>query len=131
MNVKHYYLTEKKELLLKDNRHILTGGIIAVLLAYLMVIQPSFPSKESFTWGYLLSMYGMAFYIGSSFVAGWKLLHNFTSKTFLFLPIIGWIIYLYLKIALSLIIGAYFYGIYRFCNNLFKIWKVNKELTTL
>ncbi|UVD79324.1 hypothetical protein NWE55_14500 [Myroides albus] len=127
MNEKYYNLLQKKERLKKDNRDMLIAGIIGVLLAYFMITSPSYPSKDSFTWNNLLSLYAMAFYIGFSFVAGWKLLHNFTAKFFLFLPIIGWVIYLFIKIALSLVIGSYLYGIFRFFNNLYQTYLIDKQ----
>lgn len=107
---------------------MITGGIVAVLLVYFMVTRPTFPSKETFTWTSLLSFYGMGFYAGASIVAGWKLMQRFTARTFLFLPIIGWVIYLFLKIAFSLFVGTYFYGVFRFFNNLFQIHKINNQL---
>lgn len=128
MNSHYYNLLNRKELLKKDNRDMLIAGIIAVLLAYFMITRPSFPSKDSFTWSYLLSLYGAAFYFGASFIAGWKLLHNFTASIFLFLPLIGWIIYFFLKIAMSLIIGAHLYGVFRFLNNLYQIKKINIQI---
>ncbi|SDI03292.1 hypothetical protein [Myroides phaeus] len=128
MDSQYYNLLNKKEALKKDNRDMLIGGIIMVLLAYVMVTRPSFPSKELFTWNSLLSLYGAAFYVGASFVAGWKLLHNFTSKFFLFLPLIGWLIYLFLKIAMALFVGSYLYGVFRYLNNLYQINRINKQI---
>lgn len=65
---------------------------------------------ESFTAGLfslLLSVvlipimgYGLA-----GWVVGWRKLSNFTSKFFLFLPIIGWLIYLSIKLFLAYFVG--------------------------
>lgn len=38
---------------------------------------------------------------------GWRYLNKITSKMFLFLPVIGWVIYLYLKLILSVFAGIY------------------------
>lgn len=130
MNPNYYHLIQQKEAYKKDNRTMFLAGIIGVLLAYFMITHPSFPVKL-FTWNNLFSIYGFAFYTGASFIAGWKLLHNFTSKFFLFLPLLGWVIYFFLKIALSLFLGTYFYGIFRFINNLVQLNKLNKKCASL
>ena len=129
MNRTYNHLLLKKETYIKDNKDMAIAGIIAVLIAYFIMTRPSFPSKEIFTWGNLLSVYGIAFYMGFSFLAGWKLLDGFTAKFFLFLPIIGWIFYFFIKIGLALFIGGtYFYSVYRFLNNLYQINRLNKDI---
>ncbi len=47
------------------------------------------------------------FYIGAALVAGWKALNRITPNIFLFLPIIGWVVYFVIKISLSSFIGVF------------------------
>ncbi len=44
-------------------------------------------------------------YIFSGIVPGWKTLTSITPRVFLFLPIIGWLLYFMIKLCLSLCIG--------------------------
>jgi len=48
------------------------------------------------------------FYAGTSLVAGWKELNSFTSRSFLFLPIVGWLIYFFIKLSIAALIGSIF-----------------------
>lgn len=119
----------EKQRCLKDNRDMLIGGLIALFVAYLILLNPNFPSRNAYTWSMLLLFYGIAFYLGFSLVAGWKLMDSFTARFFLFLPVIGWIIYAFIKFGLALMVGgAYFYSIYRVINNLIRIHRINKQL---
>jgi len=45
------------------------------------------------------------FYGGASIVSGWKALNSFTSQFFLFLPIVGWVIYFFVKVLSAASIG--------------------------
>lgn len=45
------------------------------------------------------------FYMFCSIVPGWKTLSALTPRVFLFLPLIGWVIYFVLKLWLALVIG--------------------------
>lgn len=129
MNDWYNALYWQKQKYITDNREMLIGGLVALLGAYFILSSPSFPSRYTYTWTMLLSFYGIAFYMGFSLVAGWKLLDGFTSKFFLFLPIIGWVIYAFIKFALALMIGgSYFYSIFRVVNNFIRINKINKQL---
>ncbi len=60
--------------------------------------------KESASKGILILQ---GFYIGAAFVAGWKALNRITPNVFLFLPIIGWVVYFVIKISLSSFIGVF------------------------
>lgn len=59
----------------------------------------------------MMSIYGF-----SSLVAGWKTLSGITPNVFLFLPIIGWLIYFGLKLWLSSLIGVFMLPIRTFKN---------------
>lgn len=56
------------------------------------------------------------FYAGASLVAGWKELNSFTSRFFLFLPIVGWVIYFFIKLSIAAMIGSIFLPIRLFKN---------------
>lgn len=55
-------------------------------------------------------------YTTSSLIAGWKTLNRITPNIFLFLPIIGWLIYFILKLWLSGMIGIFMLPIRTFKN---------------
>jgi len=63
-------------------------------------------------------------YTFSSFVAGWKTLSKLTSNYFIFLPIIGWVIYFVIKLSISSMIGYFMLPI-RTYNNISKLKKIN------
>lgn len=77
------------------------GFILVFILAYL----PSqsidlFENNIDGIKHYLLLMF-----LGASIVAGWKTLDKLTSNYFLFLPIFGWVLYFFVKFAISAMIG--------------------------
>ena len=49
----------------------------------------------------------MMFYSGASIIAGWKQLSAFTSKYFIALPVIGWVIYFFTKLGIGTMIGFF------------------------
>lgn len=61
-------------------------------------------------------MWSISIYSGASIIAGWKTLSTFTSRYFLFLPVIGWLIYLVLKLWISGMIGPIMLPIRSFKN---------------
>lgn len=126
------YLIAEKIKYQKDIKDLLLAGLVSLLIGYFILSRPSFPSRHEYTWSMLISFYLVSFYVGFSFVAGWKLMTGFTSRAFLFLPIIGWVIYFFIKVALSLMVGgAYFYSLFRLGQNLYKINRVNKQIDRL
>lgn len=44
-------------------------------------------------------------YMGLGLVAGWKTLTRVTPQVFLFLPILGWVLYFLIKAVLSMFVG--------------------------
>jgi hypothetical protein len=42
----------------------------------------------------------------SSVIAGWKTLNRITPAVFLFLPLLGWVVYFIIKLVLALLCGA-------------------------
>lgn len=47
------------------------------------------------------------FYYSVAIVAGWKTLNKLTSNYFLFLPLIGWVVYLIIKLYVAMLIGIF------------------------
>lgn len=84
-----------KELLLTYGIGILLG----VLLTRWMDTGHSYPLVHN------IFSYVIFSYIFSGLVPGWKTLMRITPAVFLFLPIIGWVLYFIIKFALSLSLG--------------------------
>jgi hypothetical protein len=63
------------------------------------------------------------FYTTSGIVAGWQTLTRITPSIFLFLPIIGWILYFSLKLVLSFYVGLVMLPV-RTTRNIFKLAKL-------
>lgn len=61
-------------------------------------------------------LYVMFSYIFSGLIPGWKTLTRITPAVFLFLPIIGWVLYFIIKFALSLCLGLVMLPIRTFRN---------------
>lgn len=59
----------------------------------------------SFHLMYAIVSYGISIYIFPGIVPGWKTLTRITPAIFLFMPIIGWMLYFIIKLALSLCLG--------------------------
>lgn len=86
-----------------------------------------FGVASAILWPYLFSvtggLYGNVF--GTALVCagipfGWRFLNKITPDIFLFLPVVGWLIYFGCKVALSMIIGIFVAP--------YVIWKKNKEM---
>jgi len=56
------------------------------------------------------------FYTGAALVAGWKTLNRITPSFFLFLPLIGWVVYFAVKFLLSGFLGVFMLPIRLFKN---------------
>ena len=61
---------------------------------------------------------------------GWKILNRITPAMFLFLPLIGWVIYFFLKLFLSIAIGMFAlpYNIYKWAKELSKAKQLEELL---
>lgn len=59
----------------------------------------------SFHLVYCVISYAIPIYVFSGIVPGWKTLTRITPAVFLFLPIIGWVLYFIIKLCLSLCLG--------------------------
>ena len=93
---------------------LVVGLIISFYMLYSNSIIASPTLKASDTSKGFLIFQG--FYIGAALVAGWKALNRITPNIFLFLPIIGWVVYFVLKIFLSGVIGVFLLPIRLFLN---------------
>ena len=93
---------------------LVAGFIISFYMLYSNSIIASPTLKASDTSKGILIFQG--FYIGAALVAGWKALNRITPNVFLFLPIIGWVVYFAIKILLSSVIGIFLLPIRLFLN---------------
>ena len=69
--------------------------------------------------------YIMFFYVYSSLVAGWRFLNRITADYFLFLPIIGWLIYFMVKFLISGCLGVFILP-YRIYKNITRLRELNQ-----
>ena len=69
--------------------------------------------------------YIMFFYAYSSLVAGWRFLNRITADYFLFLPIIGWLIYFVIKFLISGFLGIFILP-YRIYKNVTRLRELNQ-----
>ncbi len=69
--------------------------------------------------------YIMFFYVYSSLVAGWRFLNRITADYFLFLPIIGWLIYFMVKLLISGFLGIFILP-YRIYKNVTRLRELNQ-----
>jgi len=84
-------------------KELLLTFAVGILLAFLVVgatgAGHSYPLKHT------VISYIVFTYVFCGIVPGWKTLTGITSGVFLFLPIIGWVLYLIVKLLLSLCVG--------------------------
>lgn len=81
---------------------LLTFGVGAVL-AYLFFQWTN--GGHSYPLLYNIISFVIPFYVFSGIIPGWKTLTRITPSVFLFLPIIGWVLYFIVKFALSVVVG--------------------------
>ena len=105
---------EKKRIYNELFLMVVLGLIVSFYMLYSnsIIANPSLKASDT-SKGFLIFQ---GFYIGAALVAGWKALNRITPNIFLFLPIIGWVIYFVLKIFLSGVIGVFLLPIRLFLN---------------
>lgn len=81
---------------------LLTFGVGAVL-AYFFFQWTN--GGHSYPLLYNIISYVIPFYVFSGIIPGWKTLTRITPSVFLFLPIIGWVLYFIIKFILSVVVG--------------------------
>ncbi|MDR2918779.1 MAG: hypothetical protein LBV72_05390 [Tannerella sp.] len=74
---------------------------------------------------YSIISYAIPIYVFSGIVPGWITLTRITPTVFLFLPIIGWILYFIIKLCLSICIGLFMLPI-RTIRNIFRLKTLQK-----
>ncbi len=83
---------------------VLLAGAVALTYFYLNVVLLSSNSGLNlkaggvFDWAFLL-------YMSAALIVGWRSLSSLTSSIFLFLPLVGWVIYFAVKVFIAGIIG--------------------------
>jgi hypothetical protein len=65
------------------------------------------------------------FYMFIAIVAGWNKLNKLTASYFLFLPLIGWVIYFVVKLYISAIVGL-FIAPFRIYKNINRLKEINQ-----
>jgi len=78
--------------------------IFGVGLAYLFG-EVIFFKGASFSSKTIIGYYIIYTYLFAGIVSGWKTLTSITPRMFLFLPLLGWVIYFVIKLSLSAVIG--------------------------
>jgi len=81
---------------------LLTFGV-GILLAILFVRWMD--AGHSYPLSHKIISYTVFSYVFSGIIPGWKTLTRITPNIFLFLPIIGWVLFFIVKLALSLVVG--------------------------
>lgn len=69
--------------------------------------------------------YIIIFYISAGIIAGWQTLNRITPRMFLFLPLVGWLIYFSLKLFLSVYVGLVMLPI-RTIRNIRRLLQLNR-----
>lgn len=65
-------------------------------------------------------------YMLASICSGWRALTKIQPSMFLFLPLIGWVIYFFVKFILSIFVGLFMFPV-----TLYRYWKNNKDIKNL
>ncbi len=86
-----------------DHQEILLTFGVGILLAVLFV--QWIDGGHSYPLSHKIISYTVFTYIFSAIVPGWKTLTRITPAVFLFLPIIGWVVYFIVKFVLSVALG--------------------------
>ncbi len=84
-----------------EKGNIVKNWIITIVIAFMLI-----PIINMLHLNHILLVL-IAFCGALAMVYGWKSLNSITPRVFLVLPLIGWLIYFYFKIMLSLIIGFF------------------------
>ena len=83
---------------------ILAGiGILVAIIALVVSIQEGSYYSSSFLGNLLFFLASLVLYGCIPF--GWLALNRITSQMFLFLPLVGWVIYFLIKLTLAMLIG--------------------------
>lgn len=97
-------------------------------LGYLLLLQIYTPVNSSLLKGRIFErvfLIVVGFYLGGSLIAGWKSLNRITPNIFLFLPILGWVLFFIVKFLLSIAVGLIMLPV-RLLTNFRKLFLLNK-----
>ncbi len=109
--------TELRDELKAELKRLTRAGIIFMIIGIICLIaavaaalgsEPDFFSKSGLSFICILILYLLlAPYALFSIPFGWSTLNKITSDLFLFLPIVGWLIYFLIKFILSFYVGIF------------------------
>ena len=89
------------------NELVLTVFVGLVFVAFLIATPQNVAEFQGIKLFFIRTVVAFfLFYGGASLVAGWKELNSLTSRFFLFLPVVGWIIYFFIKLSIAAMIGS-------------------------
>lgn len=108
-------ISQDKQYIIKDFIIIFLGGAVMTLIM-----------NNTGTKNFPLSTNILMFYTYSGLIAGWRFLNRITPEYFLFLPIIGWLIYFMVKFMISGFVGIFILP-YRVFMNI-KRWRELKNI---
>ena len=114
-----------------DKGHIITELLLTFGIGLLLAIPFARWINEGLSTSdvvYNVISYAIPIYVFSGIVPGWKTLTRITPAMFLFLPIIGWVIYFIVKLCLSVCIGLVMLPI-RTVRNISKLVSLSKVRT--
>ena len=115
----------------KVSNELLTVSVIAAATMFIIIkwvlqdptLSPLEPDATPESQKLVLFFYA---YASVAIVVGWKTLDKLTANYFLFLPIIGWLVYFIIKLQVSCFFGLFYTPIWLFrkIRKLYKIWKM-------
>jgi hypothetical protein len=77
---------------------LLIGLPISIIID--LLVNDTYKTPDSFWKSHFFLIY-----MGLGIVSGWKTLTRITPQIFLFLPVLGWVLYFFIKAVLSLFVG--------------------------
>ena len=107
----------EKSTIMKELKWMIGFPIIAMFFN-LGLISKHAPSIGGFSYIFI-------FYMLIAIVSGWYKLNKLTASYFLFLPLIGWVIYFVIKLVLSLYVGV-FIAPFRIYKNINRLKEINQ-----
>ena len=78
--------------------------IVTLGLTFLSFSTPNFKNAPAY---FFILIPLIIFYLTASIIVDWKTVNKITPRFFLFLPVIGWIIYLFVKFYASMMVGMF------------------------
>ena len=107
----------------KQKRAVVTEVLLTLLIGLPigfildLLVNNTYKTPDSFWESHFFLIY-----MGLGIVAGWKTLTRITPQIFLFLPVLGWVLYFLIKVVLSLFVGLIAFPVWTI-RNLFLLFK--------